>query len=84
MSLPRSPSFQRVGLFGSLPGETIARLAERMEREEVPAGTAIVTEGEKTLSGSTSCSRASPGVTQAGRGARAVIRPGETSARWAR
>ena len=39
---------QRVGLFGSLPGETIAKLAERMVREEFRPGTAIVTEGERT------------------------------------
>ena len=37
---------QRIGLFGSLPGETIAKLAERMVREEFPPGAAIVTEGE--------------------------------------
>jgi cGMP-dependent protein kinase len=66
-----------VGLFGSLPGETIARLAERMEREEVPAGTAIVTEGERTLRFYVLLAGLA-GVTQAGRGARAVIRPGET------
>ena len=29
---------QRVGLFGSLPGETIVKLAGRMVREEFPAG----------------------------------------------
>jgi CRP-like cAMP-binding protein len=68
---------QRIGLFGSLPGETIAKLAERMAREEVPAGRAIVAEGEHTerfyvlLSGLA-------GVTQAGRGAPGVMRPGET------
>jgi CRP-like cAMP-binding protein len=68
---------QRVGLFGSLPGQTIAKLAERMAREDVPAGRPIVTEGERTdrfyvlLSGLA-------GVTQAGRGARRVIRPGVT------
>jgi CRP/FNR family cyclic AMP-dependent transcriptional regulator len=68
---------QRVGLFGSLPGETIAKLAEQMAREEVPAGRPIVTEGERTdrfyvlLSGLAV-------VTQADRGARSVIRPGET------
>ena len=39
---------QRIGLFGSLPGETIAKLAERMVREEFAAGRAIVTEGEST------------------------------------
>jgi CRP/FNR family transcriptional regulator, cyclic AMP receptor protein len=68
---------QRVGLFGSLPGETINKLAERMVREDVPPGHAIVTEGEYTdrfyvlLSGLAA-------VAQDGRGARAVIRPGET------
>jgi CRP-like cAMP-binding protein len=68
---------QRVGLFGSLPGETIAKLADRMVREEISAGRAIVTEGERTdrfyvlLSGLA-------GVTQADRGARGVLRPGET------
>jgi CRP-like cAMP-binding protein len=68
---------QRVGLFGSLPGETIAKLAERMVREDVSPGTAIVREGDLTdrfyvlLSGLAA-------VTQEGRGARAVIRPGET------
>ena len=68
---------QRVGLFGSLPGETIAKLAERMMREDVSPGTAIVREGDLTdrfyvlLSGLAA-------VTQEGRGARAVVRPGET------
>lgn len=67
---------QRIGLFGSLPGETLRTLAERMQREEVPAGRMIVTEDEKTdrfyvlLTGLA-------GVSQAGRGARGVIRPGE-------
>jgi CRP-like cAMP-binding protein len=68
---------QRVGLFGSLPGETIGKLAERMVREDVAPGTAVVREGDLTdrfyvlLSGLAA-------VTQQGRGARAVIRPGET------
>jgi CRP-like cAMP-binding protein len=68
---------QRVGLFGSLPGETIGKLAERMVREDVAPGTVIVREGDLTdrfyvlLSGLAA-------VTQEGRGARAVIRPGET------
>ena len=39
---------QRVGLFGSLSGETIAKLAGRMVREQFPAGTAIVIEGDNT------------------------------------
>jgi CRP-like cAMP-binding protein len=68
---------QRIGLFGSLPGQVIAALAERMSREDVPAGRAIVTEGEHTdrfyvlLSGLAA-------VTQEVRGPRNVIRPGET------
>ena len=67
---------QRVGLFGSLPGETLKVLAERMRREEIPAGRRIVTEDEPTdrfyvlLSGLA-------GVSQDSRGARSVIRPGE-------
>ena len=68
---------QRVGLFGSLSGETIAKLAGRMVREQFPPARAIVTEGERTdrfyvlLSGLAT-------VTQEGRGTRAVVRPGET------
>ena len=68
---------QRIGLFGSLPGETIAKLAVRMVREEVAAGRTIVAEDAQTdrfyvlLSGLA-------GVTQAGRGARGVMRPGDT------
>ena len=68
---------QRIGLFGALPGATIAKLAERMVREEVAAGRTIVAEGDRTdrfyvlLSGLA-------GVSQAGRGARGVMRPGET------
>jgi len=68
---------QRIGLFGSLPGETIGMLAERMQREDVPQGRAIVREGDLTdrfyvlLSGLAA-------VTQEGRGARSIVRPGET------
>lgn len=68
---------QRIGLFGPLPGETIAKLAERMVREEVSAGRTIVAEGAQTdrfyvlLSGLAA-------VRQAGRGGRGVMRPGET------
>ncbi len=68
---------QRIGLFGSLPGETLGRLAERMQREDVPGGTRIVTEGDRNdrffilLSGIAA-------VTQADRGARRLLRPGET------
>jgi CRP-like cAMP-binding protein len=66
----------RVGLLASLPGETLAKLAERMDREELPGGHAIVREGHPgdrfyvLLSGLAS-------VTQEGRGARSMLRPGE-------
>ena len=36
----------RVGLLSSLPGEVIGKLAEEMERQEVPAGTVLIREGE--------------------------------------
>ena len=68
---------QRVGLFGSLPGETLGRLAERMQREDVPSGTRLVTEGDSDdrfyvlIAGLAA-------VTQADRGARRLLRPGET------
>jgi CRP-like cAMP-binding protein len=68
---------QRVGLFGSLPAETLARLAERMRREEVPAGQRIVAEDESDdrfyvlVSGIAA-------VTQVERGPRRLLRPGET------
>ena len=35
---------QRVGLLASLPGQTLARLADRMRREEVPGGHTVVAE----------------------------------------
>lgn len=66
----------RIGLLSSLPGETLTRLAARMTREEIPAGRTIVTEGDDgdrfyaLLSGMAT-------VTQAGRGARSMLRPGE-------
>lgn len=67
----------RVGLLAALPGQTLSRLAERMRREELPAGRTIVAEGDGgdrfyvLLSGLAA-------VTQAGRGPRSVLRPGET------
>ena len=66
----------RVGLLATLPGETLGRLAARMEREEVPAGAGIVREGDEgerfyvVLSGML-------GVSQAARGAQRVLRPGD-------
>ena len=67
----------RVGLLSSLPGETLTQLADRMAREDVPAGRKIVSEGEPgdrfyvLLSGMAT-------VSQDVRGARSVLRPGDT------
>lgn len=36
----------RVGLFADLAGETLTKLADRMQREEVPSGTVLIREGE--------------------------------------
>ena len=48
--MPRSSAtsheLARIELLAGVPGETIARLAKRMEREEVAPGKAIVREGE--------------------------------------
>ena len=66
----------RVGLFASLPGETLGKLAERMQRDEFPAGTVLIREGQPgdrffvLLSGLA-------GVSQETRGERGVIRAGE-------
>ena len=66
----------RVGLLATLPGETLGRLAARMEREEIPAGAGVVAEGERgerfyvVLSGMLT-------VSQATRGAQRVLRPGD-------
>lgn len=68
---------QRIGLFGSLPGETITKLAARMVREEFPGGRAILTEDDHTerfyvlLSGLAA-------VTRNEKGTRGILRPGET------
>ena len=37
----------RIGLLATLSGETLAKLAQSMTREEVPAGTTVVSEGEE-------------------------------------
>jgi ATP-binding cassette subfamily B protein len=78
---PRSSSataheLQRIGLLASLPGQTLALLAARMRREDVPAGSAIVEEGDVgtrfyvVLSGMLT-------VSQSALGARRVLRPGD-------
>ena len=66
----------RVGLFGSLPGETLGKLADRMRRDEVAAGTVIVREGDPgdlfyvLLSGVA-------GVSQSALGERRILKAGE-------
>ena len=66
----------RIGLLASLPGEQLNRLAGRMAREEVPAGTAIVSQGEDgdrfyvVLSGMLN-------VSQETIGDRRILRPGD-------
>jgi CRP-like cAMP-binding protein len=66
----------RVTLLAGLPGETLARLAKQMTREDVAPGAAVVTEGEAgdrfyvVLSGMMS-------VSQADLGQRGVLRPGD-------
>jgi CRP-like cAMP-binding protein len=49
--MPRSSAtsheLQRVGLLAGLPGEVLAQLGKRMEREEVPPGTVVVREGDE-------------------------------------
>jgi len=66
----------RVGLFASLPGETLGKLADRMQRAEVAAGTVLVREGDPggrfyvLLSGVA-------GVSQSSLGGRRILRAGE-------
>jgi ATP-binding cassette, subfamily B, bacterial len=66
----------RIGLFADLPGETLGKLADRMDREEVSAGTVLVREGEPgdrffvLLSGLA-------GVSQTALGERRVLKAGE-------
>ena len=44
----------RIGLLASLPGEQLNRLAGRMAREEVPAGAAVVAQGEEGIASTSS------------------------------
>ncbi len=66
----------RIGLLAGLPGEQLNRLAGRMAREEVAAGSPVVEQGEPgerfyvVLSGMLN-------VFQEGFGDRRVLRPGE-------
>jgi CRP-like cAMP-binding protein len=66
----------RIGLLATLSGETRARLAQRMTREELAAGERVLNEGEEgdrfyvVLSGMLS-------VSQASRGEQSILRPGD-------
>ena len=66
----------RVGLFAELPGETLTKLADRMQRADVAAGTVVIREGEPgdrfyvLLSGVA-------GVSQTSIGDRRILRAGE-------
>jgi ATP-binding cassette subfamily B protein len=66
----------RIGLLAELPGESLARLAARMERQEVASGAPIVHEGEQgdrfyvVLGGMLT-------VSQASRGPRGLLKPGD-------
>jgi CRP-like cAMP-binding protein len=72
----REHEFSRIGLLAELPGEQLRKLSERMRRDQVPAGAAVVREGEEgerfyvVLSGMLS-------VSQESLGARRLLRPGD-------
>jgi CRP-like cAMP-binding protein len=78
--VPRSSAtaheLNRVELLAGLPGETLARLAKQLEREEVAPGTVIVREGDPgdrfyvVFAGMLS-------VSQSDLGSRGVLRPGD-------
>jgi len=66
----------RVGLLSSLPGETLGKIAAKMQREDVPPGKQVVGEGDHAerfyvvLSGLFA-------VSQSDLGPRRVLRPGD-------
>ncbi len=66
----------RIGLFAELPGETLSKLADRMKREEVEAGTVMIREGKPgdrfyvLLTGIA-------GVSQSSLGGRRILRAGD-------
>jgi CRP-like cAMP-binding protein len=72
----REHEFGRIGLLAELPGEQLRKLSERMRREQVAAGAAVVREGDDgdrfyvVLSGVLS-------VSQESLGPRRLLRPGE-------
>jgi CRP-like cAMP-binding protein len=66
----------RVGLFADLSGEALTKLADRMQRDEVEAGTVMIREGDPgdrffvLLSGMAT-------VSQSGLGQRGILKAGE-------
>ena len=76
MSPIREHEFSRIGLLAELPGERLRKLSDRMRREQVAAGAAVIQEGDEgerfyvVLSGML-------GVTQQAMGPRRVLKPGD-------
>ena len=76
MSPVAAHEFSRIPLLSSLPGERLNELAGRMTRESVQPGKTVLSEGEPgerfyiVLEGMLE-------VTQAGRGQRTLLRPGD-------
>jgi CRP-like cAMP-binding protein len=72
----REHEFSRIGLLAELPGEQLRKLSDRMRRDQIAAGAAIVQEGDDgerffvVLSGMLS-------VSQEERGTRRVLKPGD-------
>ena len=72
----REHEFGRIGLLAELPGERLRKLSDRMRREQVAAGAAVVQEGDEgdrfyvVLSGMLS-------VSQAAMGERRMLKPGD-------
>jgi CRP-like cAMP-binding protein len=66
----------RIGLLAELPGESLARLAARMERQEVASGAPVLREGDPgdrfyvVLGGMLA-------VSQEARGPRGLLKPGD-------
>ena len=66
----------RIGLLAELPGETLTKLAARMDREQIAPGAAVIREGEPgerfyvVISGMLA-------VSQESMGARRLLQPGD-------
>jgi CRP-like cAMP-binding protein len=72
----REHEFSRIGLLAELPGQQLRKLSERMRREQVAPGAAVVQEGDEgerfyvVLSGMLA-------VSQEALGPRRLLRPGD-------